>query len=135
MGLRGATSRLLGLFIAAILDSEPRPIERLRLEKVDRLIDRTRRLRVVNLTTVGTLGRLQRCIRFQIQIQVLNLVQTVPTTATTTTPKLTTVNISVNVIFVNGIGTTAAAARRLVTALVRTASVRLASRRCTLRRT
>ena len=72
--LSGARSVLVELGLAVGLDRQARAVERLRFEKVNRLVDCAGRLQVVNRAAVGTLGRLQRRV-LQVQVQILYLVR------------------------------------------------------------
>lgn len=71
--------RLLDFLRAALFGRESGAIERFRFDEVHRFVNGGRGVGVVKLTRMvdpfGTLGRLQRRVRFQVQVQILNLVQ------------------------------------------------------------
>lgn len=68
---------LLRLFGATLLDGETCSVESFRFDEVDSLVDSRRSLVVilVMVTPFGTFGRLERRVRLQIQVQILDIVQ------------------------------------------------------------
>lgn len=73
----------LGFLRSTLFDGQTRPIEGFGFDEIDRLVDSRRRLVVVMVmigmvvTSFGTFRRLERRVRFQIQIEILNFVQLV----------------------------------------------------------
>lgn len=73
----------MGFLRSTLFDRQTRPIEGFGFDEIDRLVDSRRRLVVVVVmigmvvTSFGTFRRLERRVRFQIQVEILNFVQLV----------------------------------------------------------